>query len=232
MFYEIWRLDPTPISNAVLPRSIEYYDTTVKIRETEERQQEVDPCRRYDPLKAQERLLRGCLATSLVSSNIAEYAATLAGNKRLVRIAQKANMLSKICTFSRLNSMERECIIHAFYRIWHLTNRNSRNFAKLKVDTMAAVAHGDDRHDYLRALDVTERDDMVRVVRFLVYECPGKELIKLGISRPLKNPATTPICLVHIQWAFELFRVATLSDDWETSNYVAHTKEFIIYKDC
>ena len=232
MFYEIWRLDPARISSAVLPRSIEYYETTVEIREAEECQQEMDPYRRYDPLKAQRRLLQGCLATGLVSSNIAEYAATLASNKRLVCIAQKANMLARICQFSCLNSIGRECIIHAFYRIWHLTTRNSRNFARLKADAVAAVTYGDDRYDYFRALDVTERDDMVRVVRFLVYECPGKELVKLGISMPLKNPATSPTSVVEIQWAFELFRVATLSQDWETANYVGLTKKLFIEKGC
>lgn len=232
MFHEIWRLDSARISSAVLPRSIECYNTTVEIQEAEERQQEIDPYRRYDPLKAQSRLLQGCLANSFVSSNIAEYAATLASNERLVRITQKANMLSKICRFSCLNSIGRECIIHVFYRIWHLTIKHSRNFAKFKVDSMAAFAHGDDRHDYLRALDVTKRDDMVRVVRFLVYDCPGKELVKLGISKPLKNPATTPICLVRIQWAFEFSRVATLSQDWRTSNYVGLRNKFVMYKDC
>lgn len=189
MFYEIWRLDPARISSAVLPRSIEYYDTTVGIQDAEDCQQKVDPYRRYDPLKAQRRLLQRCLATSLVSSNIATYATTLASNERLVRIAQKAGMLSKSCKASCLNGIGRERIIHAFYRIRNFTIRNTRNPAQLKIDIIADIVRGDDRDTYIRDLNVQERDDLGRVVRFLIYECSVKESIRLGISRPVKNPA-------------------------------------------
>ena len=235
MFYEIWRLDPASISSAVLPRSIQYYDATVEIQEAEERQQKLDPYRRYDPIEALERLLSGCLATSPISSNIAAYAAILTSNRRLVRIAQKADVISESSKTSCLQSIGRERITHAFHRIWHLTIKNTRNFKRLKADLWASVANGDDRDTFLGTMDEQERDDMARVVRFLVFECSGKELIQLGVSYSKTRkefPAESPRCAIEFHWIYELVRVAIWSHDLATRNFVVYTKKWVLYKDC
>ncbi len=235
MFYEIWRLDPATISSAVLPRSIEFYDATVEIEEAEERQQKLDPYGRCDPLKALERLLSDCLATSPISSNVAAYAATLASNRRLVCIAQKAEMIPELCKGYFLQKIGRERIILAFYQIWHFTIRNSRKFTQLKSDLKASVTLGDDRVDFLSTMDVQKRDDMARVGRFLVYDCPGENMVKLGISyveSREKNPAKSPRCVVEPYWVCELIRIAIGSRDMATFNLVVLTNRWHLYKDC
>lgn len=235
MFYEIWRLDPASISSAVLPRSIDYYDATVGIQEAEERQQKLDPYRRCDSLEALERLLSGCLATSPVASDIAAYAATLASNERLVRIAQKADTISESSKTSCLQSIGRERIIHAFHRIWHFTIRNSRDYKQLKADLRASVADGDDRDTFLATIDEQERDDMAQVVRFLVFECSGKELVQLGVSccKTRKgNPAESSRCVIEPHWTCELVRVASSSRDFTTCNFVVLTKKWVLHKGC
>ena len=140
-------------------------------------------------------------------------------------------MLSKRCKTSCIHSIGRERIIHAFYRLWNLTIRNTRNPTQLKIDVIAGILRGDDRDTYIRALDVQERDDLGRVVRFLIYECSGKELIKLGVSRPFKHPATARTCGVLIEWASEFIRVATLSGDWATARYLATAERYVLCKD-
>ena len=234
-FYEIWRLDPARISAAVLPRSIDYYDATVKIQEAEERQQKLDPHRRCDPFKTPQHLLPDCLSTSSVSTDKAAYAATLARNEHLIRIADKADLLPTLCKPASINSLGRERIVHAFYRIWQLTIRNSRNFDQHKISLLRASVHGDDRDPYLRALDLDLLYDMARLVRFLVFECPGKELVRLGVSTVFSggNPAESPTtCLVGCHWMSELIRVGTWANDGGTVFYLLLTKKSLLYKDC
>ena len=235
MFYEIWRLDPAPLSSAVLPRSIEYYDAAVEIEEAEERQQKLDPYGRCDPLKTLERLLSDCLATSPISTNVAAYAATLASNGRLVCIAQKAEIIPELCKGYFLQKIGRERIIHAFYQIWHFTIRNSRNFTQLRASLLASIVQGDDRDDFLMTMDVQKLDDMARVARFLVYECPGESMVKLGISHVKareKGPAKSPRCVVEDHWVCELVRIAIAAGDTATYKFLVLTKKWHLYKDC
>lgn len=229
MFYQTWRLDPARISSAVLPRSIAYYDATVDIQEAEERQQKLDPYRRCDPVKILKTLLEGCLAVSPVASNKAAYAATMAHNQSLLDIARKADRASELCNTSCVKNIGRERIIHAFYRIWHMTIRNSREAVQHQADLLDTMARGGDRDTTLRAMDVEKRDDMARVVRFLLFECSGKELIRLGINEPLReNPAS---CRATCHWISEFFRVAAFSHDWKTSRWLLD-KNFRVFKDC
>ena len=201
----------------------------MEIQEAEERQQKLDPYRRCDPLTTIQNLLEGCLAFSPVSSNKIAYAATLESNESLLDIARKADLVSKSCSNSCLKSIGRERIIHAFYQIWHMTIRNSRRGPQLKIDLLDSSARGDDRDTALRAMDVGKRDDMARVMRFLLFECSGEVLIRLGISRPLEeDPAR---CLVTCHWISELFRVAAWSYDVKTTAWVLD-RRFLVYKDC
>lgn len=218
MLYQVWRLDSARISSAVLPRSIAYYDATIEIQEAEERQQKLDPYRRCDPLKTIQNLLEGCLAVSPVSSNKTAYAATLAFNKSLLDIGRKADLVSESCNTSCVKNIGRERIIYAFYQIWHMTIRNSRRASQHKTDLLDSMGRGDDRDAALRAMNVEKRNDMARVVRFLLYECSGEVLIRLGISKPVKeDPAR---CLAMCYWSSELFRVAALSYDLKTATWM------------
>ncbi|CAF9942371.1 hypothetical protein IMSHALPRED_003642 [Imshaugia aleurites] len=169
IFYQIWRLDPDRISTAVVPRSIPYHDATVEIQQAEERQQKLDPYRRPDPLKALKDLLEGCLATSPVSSDNAAYAAILERNRRLVRIANKNDTIYNACKASCVRYIGRDRITRAFCRIWLMTIRNSRKFAQFKADLQASNTLGDDRNEALRAMRAVARDDLARVVRFLLF---------------------------------------------------------------
>ncbi|KAL9136072.1 MAG: hypothetical protein Q9175_002724 [Cornicularia normoerica] len=197
MFYEIWRLDPGRVSSAVLLRSIDCYGATVEIQEAEGYEQRLNTYRRCDPLKTERKLLK-------------------------VRIAQKADMLSKTCKTSCLKSIGRERIVHAFYLIWHLTVGNSRNPKQHKADLLAAAAAGgDDRDGCFRAMDAETRDNIARVSRFLLFECSGEKLTQLGISLPVKGrPETLPKCLVPHHWITEFARVAASPHDEETPNWI------------
>lgn len=50
-----------------------------------------------------------------------------------------------------------------------MTIRNSRKFAQFKADLQASNTLGDDRNEALRAMRAVARDDLARVVRFLLF---------------------------------------------------------------
>lgn len=98
---------------------------------------------------------------------------------------------------------------------------------------IAVITDRDDRDSYVRALNVQERDDLNRVVRFLIHECDGTELIKLRISRRLQTPVTphARTCMVLPEWVSEFGRVAAVSNDCVTFRYLV-TKKLALYKEC
>ena len=229
LFYEIWRLDPDGISSAVLPRSIAYYGATVEIQEAAERQQKVDPYGRPSPQKGLRALLEGCLATSPVSLNKPAYAAILERNRRLVRIANKADILFEACRTSGVKDIGREHLTQAFHRIWLMTVRNSRNTAQHKADLLGPHAFADDRFRILYVMDPRDRDCMAQLVKFFLFECSGEVLVKLGISRIQKqSPAK---CSTHPHWISELLKVAFMSRDMETFHWLL-AERLSVCKDC
>ncbi|KAF6241912.1 hypothetical protein HO173_000624 [Letharia columbiana] len=187
--YLIWQLNAASISSAVIYDRISGISTAMELLDIQDRIRGVDLSIRNPATgrvleiqqEARDAVLRDQKSgyRGAAYSN-GDYRAILVRNKALISNAKKADHAGTLSTRGaspdRIVSPDdarvppREEFISAFYRVWM--------FATLYL--------GEAMRARLGSMEVTQLEDMMAVVQFLVYDCPVDDKVYLGVSRRWK----------------------------------------------
>lgn len=189
-FYQIWYRDAATISGKVLSRSLEHYDTLLELRELsclidlgysfgyEELediarfQAQAQKGARNHVAEARSKGYRGLSSSHVMLGTVVNKNKDLMSNARIaahlcVLYEQSASQGTSMTTGQDPGRLtERRDILAAFYDMWIIC-------------VLGLLTVGRER---LEATDKKALDGMVKVARFLVFDCPMDGLHQLSIA--------------------------------------------------
>lgn len=230
--YSIWHLNAHSISDVVLPRAIDCYDSALELLEIQERVQGVD-LGSAEPLptihlREIQQQAKTCVLEARTNgywgrfSGHIPYQTVLDHNKEVTTIARKASHASSL--FER--GVLADSVSHLLRYPGHLSREDfSASFYRLCM--LATLESNEAMASRVHSMETEEVDMMVEVAAYLAWWCPDKDKVFLGLSyrskkkwRQTGRPAWQ--CRMDIRWQQAFIEVCNDAGDYPLARQMGH----------